>query len=142
MKVALTRVIAAARGCSRLPMLHSLSTNTDVDSNAFVHSISKKQAKKALERSAAIRASHFAAKSDFSVSIQGEHQINADEANRKRIIYHSKQRGRLEVDLLLRRWAGQNVLQLSSDELQQRTVARLRWASIEEFAQNKKYMSN
>ncbi|KAL7680332.1 putative flavinator of succinate dehydrogenase [Plasmopara halstedii] len=42
-----------------------------------------------------------------------------DEANRKRIIYRSKQRGWLEVDLLLGRWASENVMQLSSDQLQQ-----------------------
>ncbi|CAI5732911.1 unnamed protein product [Peronospora destructor] len=164
MKVVLTRVVAAARGCSRLPTLHSLSTNTDVDNNPFVHSMSKEQAKRALERSATIRANHFAAKSDFSVSSQGEHQVDADEANRKRIIYRSKQRGWLEVDLLLGRWARQNVLQLSSHELQQYeailneetidifnyisgkmtvlSLVSIRKASIEEFAQNKKYMSN
>ncbi|RQM15922.1 hypothetical protein DD237_006225 [Peronospora effusa] len=120
MNVARTRIVAATRGCFHLPTFQrSLSTNTDVDNNAFVHSMSKKQAKKALERSAAIRADHFAVKSDFPVSSQGEHQVNADEANRKRIIYRSKQRGWLEVDLLLGRWAGQNVMQLSRDELQQ-----------------------
>ena len=81
--------------------------------------MSEEKAKKALERSAAIRTDHFAAKSDFPVSSQGEHQVDADEANRKRIIYRSKQRGWLEVDLLLGRWAGQNVMQLSNDELLQ-----------------------
>lgn len=54
-----------------------------------------------------------------SVRSQGEQEINADEANRKRIIYRSKQRGWLEVDLLMGSWAAQNVMQLSAEELQQ-----------------------
>ncbi|KAG7383564.1 hypothetical protein PHYBOEH_009868 [Phytophthora boehmeriae] len=101
------------------PRVRFLSTNPEVDNNAFVHSISKEQAKTALERSAAIRADHVAMKSDFPAQSQGDHQVNSDEANRKRVIYRSKQRGWLEVDLLLGRWASQNVMQLSSEELQQ-----------------------
>ncbi|KAG1698632.1 hypothetical protein DVH05_014590 [Phytophthora capsici] len=99
--------------------LRFLSTNLNVDNNAFVNSISKDQAKRALERGAAIRADHFAAKGDFPAASQGDHEVNSDEANRKRIIYRSKQRGWLEVDLLLGRWASQNVMQLSSEELKQ-----------------------
>lgn len=50
---------------------------------------------------------------------QGERAIDADEANRKRIIYRSKQRGWLEVDLLLGSWASKNVMTLTAEELQQ-----------------------
>ncbi|KAG7390258.1 hypothetical protein PHYPSEUDO_008396 [Phytophthora pseudosyringae] len=103
----------------RGPRARALSTNPAVDDNAFVRSISEQQAKRALERGAAIRADHFAAKGDFPASSQGDHQVDADEANRKRVIYRSKQRGWLEVDLLLGRWASQNVMRLASDELQQ-----------------------
>ena len=71
-----------------------------------MRSMSEEKTKKALERSAAIRTDHFAAKSDFPVSSQGEHQVNADEAIWKR----NKQRGWLEVYLLLGRWASQNVM--------------------------------
>ena len=46
-------------------------------------------------------------------------KIPADdiEARRKRLIYRSKQRGWLEVDLLLGTWAHQNVPNLQGDEL-------------------------
>eukprot|EP01040_Poterioochromonas_malhamensis_P003703 gene3703-3957_t len=42
---------------------------------------------------------------------------NADEVRRKRMIYRSKQRGWLEVDLLLGSWAEKNVPKLSAKEL-------------------------
>ncbi|CEG38244.1 membrane-spanning 4-domains subfamily a member 14 isoform x3 [Plasmopara halstedii] len=73
----------------------------------------------ALFNRVAIRADHIAAKGDFPPTSQGDHHVDMDEANRKRIIYRSKQRGWLEVDLLLGRWASENVMQLSSDQLQQ-----------------------
>jgi succinate dehydrogenase flavin-adding protein (antitoxin of CptAB toxin-antitoxin module) len=41
------------------------------------------------------------------------------ETRRKRLVYRSKQRGWLEVDLLLGTWASENVPHLSSDELDQ-----------------------
>uniref|UniRef100_A0AAV1UK48 Succinate dehydrogenase assembly factor 2, mitochondrial n=1 Tax=Peronospora matthiolae TaxID=2874970 RepID=A0AAV1UK48_9STRA len=180
MKVAPTRAIAAARRSSRTQLQRALSTHTDVDNHAFVHGMSKEQARKALDRHAAIRADHHAAKRDFLSSSQGEHEVDADEANHKRVIYRSKQRGWLEVDLLLGRWASQNVMQLSSEELREyedilneetidifnyisgkdpHVPARvdtpmmkrlqtyclsspLGKASVEGFAQNKKFMSN
>ncbi|ETK84784.1 hypothetical protein F441_10468 [Phytophthora nicotianae CJ01A1] len=179
LRIKLTQVLAAARRSSRLQTLRALSTNPDVDDKAFLKSISQDQAKRALERSAAIRADHISAKGDFPASSQGDHQVDSDEANRKRIIYRSKQRGWLEVDLLLGRWASQNVMQLTSDELQQYEdilneetidifnyisgksavpqrldtpmmkrlqeyclMSPLGKASIEAFAENKKFMSN
>ncbi|CAH0481662.1 unnamed protein product [Peronospora belbahrii] len=180
MKVNMVRAHAVAHYCSRFQPLRFLSfTKTDIDNNAFVRSITKEQAKKALARNAAIRADHVTIQSNFPVSSQGEDEIDADKANRKRIIYRSKQRGWLEVDLLLGRWASQNVMQLSSDELQQyedilneETIdifnyisgknvvperldtsmmkrlqaycltSPLGKASIEGFAENKKFMSN
>lgn len=39
------------------------------------------------------------------------------EVRKKRLVYRSKQRGWLEVDLLLGTWAAQNVPHLSMDEL-------------------------
>jgi len=41
------------------------------------------------------------------------------EVRRKRLVYRSKQRGWLEVDLLLGTWASENVSKLSGDELDQ-----------------------
>jgi succinate dehydrogenase flavin-adding protein (antitoxin of CptAB toxin-antitoxin module) len=41
------------------------------------------------------------------------------DTRRKRLVYRSKQRGWLEVDLLLGTWASENVHQLTGDELDQ-----------------------
>ncbi|GMF20909.1 unnamed protein product [Phytophthora lilii] len=141
--------------------------------------MTKEQAARALARDAVIRAEHVAAASAFPAGSQGERAVDADEANRKRIIYRSKQRGWLEVDLLLGRWASEHVMQLSPQELQQYEdilneetidifnyisgkspvpekldtpmIKRLQAycltsplgkASLEGFAENKKFMSN
>ncbi|TDH70336.1 hypothetical protein CCR75_002906 [Bremia lactucae] len=175
----LTSMGATARSRSRLQRLLATSAGSDVENQLFLKSISEDQAKQALERSAAIRADHLAIKSEFPTSSQGDHVVSTDEANRKRIIYRSKQRGWLEVDLLLGRWASENVMKLTSDELQQyeeilneETIdifnyisgknpvpskldtsmmkrlqeycltSPLGKASIDGFAENKKFMSN
>lgn len=90
-----------------------------VDNNAFLNGMTEAQGRKALQRGQEIRAQHHAAKDAFPSVSQGEREINADEANRKRVIYRSKQRGWLEVDLLLGSWASKNVMALSAEELQQ-----------------------
>ena len=41
----------------------------------------------------------------------------SNEVYRKQLIYRSKQRGWLEVDLLLGSWASTNVMKLSNDQL-------------------------
>lgn len=41
----------------------------------------------------------------------------SNEVHRKQLIYRSKQRGWLEVDLLLGSWASTNVMKLSNDQL-------------------------
>eukprot|EP00511_Aplanochytrium_stocchinoi_P007219 CAMPEP_0204843966 /NCGR_PEP_ID=MMETSP1346-20131115/48284_1 /ASSEMBLY_ACC=CAM_ASM_000771 /TAXON_ID=215587 /ORGANISM="Aplanochytrium stocchinoi, Strain GSBS06" /LENGTH=152 /DNA_ID=CAMNT_0051983191 /DNA_START=720 /DNA_END=1178 /DNA_ORIENTATION=- len=46
-------------------------------------------------------------------------KVDPDFAHRKKLIYRSKQRGWLEVDLLMGSWAEDNVLSLTEDELQQ-----------------------
>jgi succinate dehydrogenase assembly factor 2 len=45
--------------------------------------------------------------------------VDGLETRQKRLIYRSKQRGWLEVDLLLGTWASENVMKLNKDELDQ-----------------------
>ena len=45
--------------------------------------------------------------------------MSSDEAVRKRLIYRSKQRGLLEVDLVLGSWATKHVMTLTKRELKQ-----------------------
>ncbi|TYZ60170.1 hypothetical protein PybrP1_012079 [[Pythium] brassicae (nom. inval.)] len=97
----------------------SAPTSHAVDNHAFLNGMTEAQGRKALQRGQEIRAQHHAAKDSFPSVSQGEREINADEANRKRVIYRSKQRGWLEVDLLLGSWASKNVMALSAEELQQ-----------------------
>lgn len=96
-----------------------LSTNPAAENHAFLNGFSPEQTQRALQRGAEIRARHVAAAESFPASSQGEREIGADEANRKRVIYRSKQRGWLEVDLLLGSWAAQHVMALSAAELAQ-----------------------
>ena len=58
--------------------------------------------------------------SSLDPSQSSQHQQDLElEIRRKRLIYRSKQRGWLEVDLLLGTWASQHVARLNDDELDQ-----------------------
>ncbi|ETV76681.1 hypothetical protein H257_09161 [Aphanomyces astaci] len=81
--------------------------------------ISEVQESRVQERYVQMRKEHFGRREEFPASSQGDIDIDADTANRKRVIYRSKQRGWLEVDLLMGRWASENVWTLTADELQQ-----------------------
>lgn len=94
-------------------------TSHKVDNHAFVNGMSEEEAERALQRNVEIRTKHFAEPGSFPEVSLGETEINADIANRKRVIYRSKQRGWLEVDLLLGSWASNNVMQLTPEELAQ-----------------------
>jgi len=76
----------------------------------------------AIPRSEAVMERHvrFPKLSEIPKSSLGPNTMNADlelEVRRKRLIYRSKQRGWLEVDLLLGTWASKNVSKLSMSEL-------------------------
>ncbi|KAF0737194.1 hypothetical protein AaE_008928 [Aphanomyces astaci] len=95
--------------------------------------ISEVQENRVQERYVQMRKEHFGRREEFPAASQGDIDIDADTANRKRVIYRSKQRGwceppfslgethidMLEVDLLMGRWASENVWTLTVDELQQ-----------------------
>ncbi|CAM9616115.1 unnamed protein product, partial [Discosporangium mesarthrocarpum] len=65
---------------------------------------------------------HVALKTKFpksSLPPEGDPAVSSDVVRRKRLLYRSKQRGWLEVDLLLGTWADANVPSLSAEELDQ-----------------------
>uniref|UniRef100_A0A7S2R8F6 FAD assembly factor SdhE n=1 Tax=Rhizochromulina marina TaxID=1034831 RepID=A0A7S2R8F6_9STRA len=78
-------------------------------------------ARRAAARDHQMRSEHFALKTDVPVSslAPGETRVDGDTIRRKRLIYRSKQRGWLEVDLLMGTWAVEHVPSLSSEELDQ-----------------------
>lgn len=72
----------------------------------------------AVERDIALRASHVAVRTEYPAAAQPPSgpPIGTELAYRKRLIYRSKQRGWLEVDLLLGSWATDNVMNLTETE--------------------------
>ena len=76
---------------------------------------------KARPRYDAIMERHVRLPSSSSLSTSSnDNQMERDlDARKKRLIYRSKQRGWLEVDLLLGTWASMHVPQLSVEELDQ-----------------------
>lgn len=56
---------------------------------------------------------------DGAASAAGSKEEMELDVRRKRLVYRAKQRGWLEVDLLLGTWANQNVHSLGADELDQ-----------------------
>mmetsp|Transcript_10679 Transcript_10679/g.16359 ORF Transcript_10679/g.16359 Transcript_10679/m.16359 type:complete len:197 (-) Transcript_10679:1635-2225(-) len=78
--------------------------------------------KVALPRSEAVLERHvrFPKLSEIPKASLGPYEIDADlelDVRRKRLVYRAKQRGWLEVDLLLGTWANENVSRLSASEL-------------------------
>ena len=75
----------------------------------------------AKERDIRLRKDHHALKTEVPTHSlpPGEVPVSEDVAYKKRLIYRSKQRGWLEVDLLLGTWASENVMSLSMDQLKQ-----------------------
>jgi len=75
----------------------------------------------ALERDKKLRSEHVARREEYPESAQPKDGSKVDNslAYKKRLIYRSKQRGWLEVDLLLGSWATDNVMQLTEEECKQ-----------------------
>lgn len=75
----------------------------------------------AKERDEELRKKHHELKMEFPEHsfAPGRTDVDKDLANRKRLIYRSKQRGWLEVDLLLGSWASEFVMTLNEEQLVQ-----------------------
>jgi succinate dehydrogenase assembly factor 2 len=71
------------------------------------------------ERDAELRRRHTVLELNAIVGKGDEGAVNEDEVRRKRLIYRSKQRGWLEVDLLLGSWASAHVPSLKGEQLEQ-----------------------
>jgi succinate dehydrogenase assembly factor 2 len=87
----------------------------------FLPSLFPSQVRRIGERSKALRDEHLRLKTDVPVSsldpAKAAGPVDGDEVRRKRLLYRSKQRGWLEVDLLLGSWAAQHVPRLTTAEL-------------------------
>jgi len=84
--------------------------------------LSQDQITAARKRDVEIRGEHFKLGVDFPTHSQPanpEEFVNADKANRKRLLYRSKQRGWLEVDILLGTFASLNVDKMNDEEMRQ-----------------------
>ncbi|KDO24781.1 hypothetical protein SPRG_20818 [Saprolegnia parasitica CBS 223.65] len=111
--------ILYARAAPRMAARAFSTEHSSFHANLPPLSITEAQELRAQVRNEQMRKDHFAIKAEYPDASQGEEAIDADKANRKRVIYRSKQRGWLEVDLLLGRWASENVMSLTADELRQ-----------------------
>ncbi len=110
-----------------MPILNNNNTNNNAENDAMIEKREQELWNKARPRYDAIMEQHVrlpTATSSSSVSslsdagADGDHVVDLD-ARKKRLVYRSKQRGWLEVDLLLGTWASMHVSQLSVEELDQ-----------------------
>lgn len=90
--------------------LSSSSSESSKGTSPLMPGLSPEQIRKIGETDHALRSRHELIEGNLS-------DKERDEVRRKRIIYRSKQRGWLEVDLLLGSWAKENVPKLTPSEL-------------------------
>ena len=92
-------------------------------------------------RNASIREEHHRIREDYPEHSQpsGSAPVEKMEAHRKRLIYRSKQRGWLELDLVLGSWATKHVSALNESQLReyedilnQETIDIYKWITAEQ----------
>lgn len=100
--------------------LSTQSTTAGVDASLNLDPLTAQMGDFAKERERSIRSAHESKRLDFPERAQPANpsdKVDPELANRKRLIYRSKQRGWLEVDLLLGSWAMDNVMSLNDEQL-------------------------
>ncbi|GBG25359.1 Succinate dehydrogenase assembly factor 2, mitochondrial [Hondaea fermentalgiana] len=96
-------------------------TMVDLSKFATEEEQSKRLPHHAVLRDQELRKEHHAIRQSYPESAQPSEgpKVDAELAYRKRLLYRSKQRGWLEVDLLLGSWAADNIMTLSLEECAQ-----------------------
>ncbi|KAK8795243.1 hypothetical protein WA588_004092, partial [Blastocystis sp. NMH] len=82
--------------------------------------LTEEMVKKIIKRDEELRKDYYDMPTEFPANSQPPNgKVTVDEALRKRLIHRSRQRGMLEVDLLLGKWSKENINRLTRDELDQ-----------------------
>ena len=112
---------SAALACARSlrPRAFHRVLSSDPMNPRSTAELKSKYSEKASIRDKALRDDHHALKNEFQehALAPGQMSIDKDKTNRKRLIYRSKQRGWLEVDLLLGSFATKYVPEFTAAEL-------------------------
>lgn len=124
-----SRILSCRRLATRLQSARSLGhiqpyralSSTPKAQQYLGQELSEEAALKIGQRNHELREEHHRFRSEYPEAAQPSVGQRVDPwfAHKKKLIYRSKQRGWLEVDLLLGTWATENVMEMSESELKE-----------------------